>query len=184
MPGTLIVAIIALVLSVSSLTWQIVQFLLAGSRVEAELQMGLLYPAGAILHPALATIDWAQLMSLGSRQVLAVVVRNKGRLGVTVTSWQFMLGDHPYFPAANEGSVDLPYRLEPGAAVQLLYYFDKLSGALNTLGRLGVTQAKILGQAHLGNGRTATTKNASLLNFSAVEQVTGVGTDPPPPPSR
>jgi hypothetical protein len=63
--GALIVAIIALVVSVSSLTWQIVLYLLGGARVRTELRIGALGAGGAIHGPVAEGVDFTQLAQQG-----------------------------------------------------------------------------------------------------------------------
>jgi hypothetical protein len=90
--GTLIVAIIALVISVSSLTWQIVLYLLGGARVRTELRVGALGMEGAVHLPVDDRVDFAELAQKGfPERVFGVQVRNVGRLAVSVTKWDVVL---------------------------------------------------------------------------------------------
>jgi hypothetical protein len=116
--GTLIVAILALVISTSSLTWQIVLYVLGGARVRTELRIGALGPGGAIHAPAEAPMDAAELAQQGYREpILAIQARNTGRLAVSVTNWDVAFDNggavsQPGWHVNN--AYPLPYRLEPG----------------------------------------------------------------------
>lgn len=85
------VSIIALVLSIASLSWQAATFVMSGGRVKAELLVGAMNAAGAIVtvQPHNRTDRWAQSMAEQgfARPVVAIQVHNTGRMPVTIERW-------------------------------------------------------------------------------------------------
>ncbi len=168
MSATLIVAVIALVLSVGSLTWQIAQFLLAGSRVSAELQIGAHSGSAVALRPADRRPDWDRLAAEGfTEAVLGVTARNKGRIGVTVMSWKVVFDNGLSFSLADyrpNNDKPMPYRLEPGDEVTWLCP----AAAVMAAGRswreaIGDHPGRIRARVTLGTGKEITGETAIAL---------------------
>ena len=110
----LVIAVLSLVLSVVSLTWQAATFVLSGSRIQAELKHGA-RNAGVVATGPPGSQQLQALAAQGlTEEVLGVEVRNVGRLAASIDSVE----------AALEGGVKikmlefvtgpvLSHRLEP-----------------------------------------------------------------------
>lgn len=141
MTGTLVVAIIALVVAVVGLTWQIVQFLLAGGRVSVELRIGATNGSMVVAGTAGQV---SQDFEVHARQgldipVLGVLVRNRGRLAVSITGWEVVFdGDGGGSISTLDWQVNaghpLPFRLEPGAEVSWFSRLDQVAAGARALG--------------------------------------------------
>jgi hypothetical protein len=166
--GTLIVAIIALVVSVSSLTWQIVLYLLGGARVRAVLRVGALGPGGAVHGPVDERVDFSQLAQQGYPEpVFAVQARNAGRLAVSVTKWDvafdngasfFQPGWHP------NNDRPLPYRLEPGDEAVWFCPMAPVVAAAKAFASSSHPVRLVRARVGLGTGKTVTSKSAMRLS--------------------
>jgi hypothetical protein len=114
---TLVIAVIGLVLAVASIVWQAAAFRLSGARVKVQLR------EGALGHGYVATgPPGTQPMSALARQgfdteILAVLVRNKSRMPITVERVQarFETG-MAIGHTVQVGQTTLPHRLEGGAS--------------------------------------------------------------------
>lgn len=119
---TLVVAIVGVSLAFLSLGWQAATFYLSGGRVRLELRRGALQrgPGGTIRSTAPLKASARQMGLLRDQgfteEVLVVVVRNRGRLPISIEDvsamtsdgWGFQRLDDPENPT-------LPYRLQGGA---------------------------------------------------------------------
>ena len=123
--ATLYIAVTGLALSVVSLTWQVVQHVLSGSRIKAFLKGGSLGPGGAVTGEV-AKVNLAALAREGFAQpVLALEAVNVGRLPVNVTGWGIDFDGEFSFQQTNfSPNPSLPYRLEPGASVTFYCLLD------------------------------------------------------------
>jgi hypothetical protein len=112
--ATLIIAVLGLVLSVASLTWQAATFVLSGSRVRADLKYGAANAAGALTGPPGST-PLVSLIAQGfTDEVLGVEVRNLGRLAATVDRVQVAIaGGIKLQTLLDVKGPSLPHRLEP-----------------------------------------------------------------------
>ncbi|SRR6266567_2577895 len=112
--ATLIIAVLGLVLSVASLTWQAATFVLSGSRVRADLKHGAAN-AGGVVHGPPGSQPLASLAAQGfTEEVIGVQVRNEGRLATTIDKVEASLANGlkvNLFGALPGPS--LPHRLEP-----------------------------------------------------------------------
>jgi hypothetical protein len=162
--GTLIVAILALITSVSSLTWQVVLFLLGGSRIRTELRIGALGPGGAVHSPPDAPMDAAELTAQGyTEPVFAVQVQNRGRLAVSVTKWDVVLDNGSSFfqPGWHVNKAySLPYRLEPGDEAIWFCPAMPVHAAIKVLASSSRPVRLIRARVGLGTGRSVTSKNS------------------------
>jgi hypothetical protein len=162
--GTLIVAILALVISVSSLTWQIVLYVLGGSRVRTELRIGALGPGGAVHGPPDARMNPAQLAEQGYNQpILAVQVRNAGRLAVSVTKWDVVFDNggavsHPRWDVND--AFPLPYRLEPGDEAVWFCSAAPVNAAIKAFASSSRPVRLVRARVGLGTGKSVTSKNS------------------------
>jgi hypothetical protein len=120
---TLVVAIVGVCLAVLSLGWQAAVFFLSGSRVRLEPRRAMIRrsgPMGTMISTApLARTD--EQMDFLRRQgfteeALAVVVRNRGRLAVSVDGVSLKSSDGWGYEMINDPeNKPLPYRLEAGS---------------------------------------------------------------------
>ena len=162
----MVVAIIALVVSVSSLTWQIVLYLLGGARVRTELHIGALGAGTLAVHaPVGKPVDFAHLAQQGFDQpVFAVKARNAGRLAVSITKWDIAFDNggacsYPQWDANNDRP--LPYRLEPGDEVVWYCPAAPIRAAIDAFAAAGLPVRVLQAQVGLGGtGKTVTSKNA------------------------
>jgi hypothetical protein len=176
------VSIIALVLSVVSITWHVATFALAGGRVKVELRVGAYHESGSGLISA-APGDMAQAWGEHeraqgyTRPVVLVRVRPIGRMPVTVESWSLVAQRVPESvpgrveiqlgrgelmtlqPVAGSIGPPLPHRLEPGGASETwaIDAADVIQHAEAAKAAFKVSAVAIVGRVELGNGRTYTT---------------------------
>lgn len=151
-------SVVAIVLSALSLGWQAATYVLTGGRVHVELRVGAVDPSGTgMVHGPVssATPDWAEHQARQgyTRPVVGVLVRNRGRLPVTVTEWT-LVGSHElnFRPIGLSIGPELPYRLDLGASE--LWVTDL--GSVLGLG-------SFRGRVSLGDGRTYTTRELARL---------------------
>lgn len=161
--GTLVVAMIALVLSASTLTWQIVQFLLGGARVSAELHFGA-HDGGGVVHgPADKPLQWDRLTGQGyTERLLGVQVRNRGRLAVSVTAWSVVLDNGAAYSHGDwhiNQKYPLPFRLEPGAEAVWFCPLEPVVAMGATFQKSNRPAGTVQAQAGLGTGRTVKSRN-------------------------
>lgn len=164
MSGTLVVAILALAVSSSALTWQIVQFALGSSRVTAELRYGAHDGGGAVTMPiADRPPDFKQLASQGYTDLIfAVQLRNSGRLAVSVTNWSMAFDNGGAFTVPRSpinNHAPMPYRLEPGAEQTWFCPVHDLIAAAQAFDATSKPVGEIRARASLGNGKIATSRN-------------------------
>jgi hypothetical protein len=164
--GTLIVAIIALVISVSSLTWQVVLYLLGGARVRTELRIGALGSGTLAVHaPVDKPVDFAHLGQQGFDQpVFVVQVRNAGRLAASITKWDIAFDNGgacslPTWHVNNDRP--LPYRLEPGDEAGWYCPVAGVRAAMDAFAATGMPVRFLRARVGLGGtGKNITSKNA------------------------
>ena len=115
---TLVIAVVGLALAAASLAWQAATFALTGSRVKAEILHGALGRGGLVTSPP---DKWtpnsrAVLASQGfSQEVVAVEVRNVGRMPATVQKVTAYL-DNGVGLVQEQSNKPLPCRLEAGSS--------------------------------------------------------------------
>jgi hypothetical protein len=119
---TLCIAILGVVVAGSSLTWQVVAFALAGSRVQVQLLAGALMEQSGgtgMASGPLNDFDPDVFITQGARRFYFVVrAANVGRLPISITGaqvvndkgWGYSVPGDPINPAT-------PYRLESGSQV-------------------------------------------------------------------
>jgi hypothetical protein len=163
--GTLIVAIIALVISVSSLTWQVVLYLLGGARVRTELRIGALGVGAAVHAPVSEHVAFAHLAQQGfDEPVFVVRARNAGRLAASITKWEIAFDNGgamslPQWDANKDHP--LPYRLEPGGEAVWFCPTAPIRKAIDAYAAVGMPVRLLRAQVGLGGtGKSVTSKNA------------------------
>lgn len=148
----------------SSLTWQIVLYLLGGSRVRAELRVGALGASGAVHGPADERVDFTQLAQQGYPEpVFAVQARNAGRLAVSVTKWDVVLENGAsFFQPGWHPNADrpLPYRLEPGDEAVWFCPMAPVVTAADAFASSSHPVRLVRARVGLGTGKSVTSKNA------------------------
>jgi hypothetical protein len=118
----LILAVLGLVLSVTSLAWQATTFRLSGPRVRVELIVG------AVSLTSIGTVpvndrDWQDQLRMLQRNhlpdaLIGIRVRNVGRQATTVTHFaaSFDTGAALGYTGVARGCPTLPHRMEPESA--------------------------------------------------------------------
>jgi len=109
--ATLAIAVLSLVLSVVSLTWQAATFVLSGSRVRAYLTRGARNADVVVTAPS----GWQQLAAQGlTEEVIGIEVRNVGRLAASIdTVHAALAGGTKTTMLQSISGPPLPHRLEP-----------------------------------------------------------------------
>jgi hypothetical protein len=121
--AALIVAVIAVCLSVFSLSWQLVSFVLSGPRIRVQLDQAFRDPVqGAMLvtTPEAIVGGLGKLRELGYLEhVVLVRVANTGRTAATVERWNIRFGNGALYlhPASDPVNLRVPARLEPHSSV-------------------------------------------------------------------
>ena len=119
--ATFVIAVLGLAVATSSLTWNVVQFLLAGSRPEVQLIVGALAPGGMVVGEPGPHIEGTLRRFAADngydRRVIGVRVINYGRTAARVQSWGIKLktAGVSFKPLDDSIGPELPHVLEPGA---------------------------------------------------------------------
>lgn len=157
MTGTLLMAVLALIISTASLSWQIVLYLLGASRPVVQLQAGGLVEDEAIIMP-IGAADSDQLKRHGfGIPVVAVTIQNRGRLAVSVTSWSIAFDNGAKFLPPKWYPNDqspLPHRLDPGAEVTFLCELRRIEVAGAGMRDATKPPKYCRGSATFGTGKT------------------------------
>lgn len=117
---TLGIASLGVLLGAASLGWQAATHVLTGGRVKTTLKVGALADSGQgmVLTPAdRVTPDTLQRAAAQgySQPIIAVEVRNVGRLAVTVSRWSIKSSHGvSYIPIGESLGPTLPHRLDAG----------------------------------------------------------------------
>ncbi|GAA4726316.1 hypothetical protein GCM10023350_06310 [Nocardioides endophyticus] len=158
-----VLAILSLVVSAISLTWQVVQHNLSGARVKVELLLGAMRGSQLVSGP-FHTVRLEDLADQGFDSFVVVVRgRNRGRMPVDVTGFDVAIdsGASFGFPGWNINPT-LPHRLEPGSSATFcipLENIDKLVRVSNQT--LGSTRL-VRGRLDLGTGQTVVSKKVEF----------------------
>jgi hypothetical protein len=118
--ATLVIAVVAVVLSASSLCWQAATFVLTGGRVTVELVVGALDATGSNLVTApisgMTQTFGDTLRAQGfTRPVVGVQVHNVGRGLATITEWSLVMQDGTALtPTGASIGPPLAHRMEGG----------------------------------------------------------------------
>lgn len=126
---TLIIAVVGVVLSLGSLTWQVVQFSLTGYRVRVQLKIGALGRGG--VASGRFSGDLEVVMSQGFQTPVVIVeATNVGRSPVTIREYSIELGNgFAYSEPGIPGSATVPHRLEPGEHAAFFASMDAVAQA-------------------------------------------------------
>jgi hypothetical protein len=160
-------SIIALVMSALSLGWQAATFVLTGGRVKVELRIGAMHAGSwGMIHAPVDALEhtWSDVQAEQGYvdRVIVVLVRNVGRLPVSVMEWSVMAEPTgaSFRPVGHSIGPDLPYRLDPGTtetwAVRLSEIVAPIE-ATKTAFRVPEGTMRLRGQVGLGNGKSVTT---------------------------
>jgi hypothetical protein len=148
--GTLILAILGVVLSVASLAWQLAAYFLSGPRIEAELWLGFADEDGKIRGRSPShqiknrgVNAWEADMT----EVAVIIARNRGRAPATVVSAGLAAGK-PGKGMTSRGALTAddaksgPVRLEPAdVMVYQIPLWPAIDGLRNSLESMAPNQA-------------------------------------------
>jgi hypothetical protein len=162
----LIVAIVGLVLSVASLTWQTAMFVMSGSRVRASLLHGARGPGGVASGPP-GKVRFEQLVAQGfTQEVIGIQTRNVGRLAVQIVGVAAVLQSGVRVTQL-PGTVgpELPHRLEAQSTGTWFLPAAPVRAAVKATSGIGNGKdpCKCWMVAELGNGKTVATRERALL---------------------
>lgn len=115
-------AVVAVVLSLLSLAWQLLAFLLTGPRIRVTITEAFRAADGGVIATSPASIvgGLATLTEMGyTEHVVFVRVENRGRTAATVERWTIRFGNRAVYihPVADPLNVSVPARLDPHASV-------------------------------------------------------------------
>jgi hypothetical protein len=158
-------SIIALVMSALSLGWQAATFVLTGGRVKVELRVGAMHAGSwGMIHAPVDAVEhtWSdmQLEQGYVDRVIVVLVRNVGRLPVSVMEWSVKAEPTgaSFRPVGQSIGPDLPYRMDPGTTETWAVRLSEVAGPIEaTKKAFGATALRLRGQVGLGNGKSVTT---------------------------
>jgi hypothetical protein len=161
--ATLAIATAGLGLAMLSLGWQAATFVLSGSRVRVDILKGSLGRGSLITGPPDTWQDIANISALAAQgfteEVLAVEVRNVGRMPVSVEKVTASLANGIAFEESQYQHAPLPYRLEPGSSQKWWVTLPALKAALAAS---GLQQAEAFFSIGLGTGKIVQTKRTTL----------------------
>jgi hypothetical protein len=140
---TLGIAVLGLFVAALSLGWQIVEWLLSGSRVKAAI--GVAVSVGGSAHGA---------------RMLSIAARNRGRARASVTSWAIMLPNKATIvPTVHQGlwqGPDVPIGLDVGDGVTWYAFLDPVVQARRDAGY--TTDTEVRATVILGTGKRVTSR--------------------------
>jgi hypothetical protein len=166
--ATLLIAVLGVVMSALSLGWQAATFVLTGGRVKAELRVGAMNAAGLVTMPASSLTSDSMKEALqaqgGGQPVVAVRVRNVGRLPVTITDWSLATttkGGIAMTPVGTSIGPPLPHRMEAGDTAMWAVDIRNVIALVETTAevlKLRPADIGIRAKVSLGTGRTVTAR--------------------------
>ncbi len=147
---TLIIAVVGLVLSASSFTWQLVQFFLSGRRVVAELRVAALGRGAMVTAPTGS--DVSELAAQGMDKLgMAVVARNLGRAPAQIDGFAVEFSSGATFTQAGMAiNPSLPFTLNAGEKVDFFVPVEGVRAAAAIEANKGRFRAVVT----LGTGQT------------------------------
>jgi hypothetical protein len=165
--ATLAIAVLSLVLSVASLTWQAATFVLSGSRVRAELKHGA-RNASTVVTGAPGSQDFLSLAGQGlTDEVIGIEVRNVGRLAASIQSVSAALASGlKVTPVRELVGPTLPHTLEPQSAASWFLPAAPIRDvvAFSSKGRLKQPDPnKVWMEVTLGTGKVVRSKQSMWL---------------------
>jgi hypothetical protein len=153
MPGsvTFILSVVAIVLSVTSLGWQVMSWRLSGAVVKVSCELA--------IHPGDVAAEAA-----AQPWYLRMTACNRGRSPVTVSEWGLRLpnGTDTGVRPDSRWSSPLSYRLEPGSEGR---WFAAIEDVKTACKKLNVSNYDPIAFIRLGDGRTVD----SPLSMSGIE---------------
>jgi len=158
--ASFVIALLAFLLAVGSLAWQAATYVLSGGRVKVELMRGLARDSGGdmLTRPESMTPDTLQRLAAEgyTRPVIGVLVRNVGRMPVTVSGWSlnFSVPGAAYRPLGAAFGPPMPHRLEAGASEAWVADERIVQATANTLVKATTEPISIRGKIELGDGRS------------------------------
>lgn len=167
--ATFVIAVLGSVTAASSLTWNIVSWLLSAGRITAELSVGAVTIAGQyMMLPAKS--GWQELVrtnlsnnDLEAEEAVMITARNTGRNPVTIESCQFKSPQGPAVGTVGgpDWGAKFPIRLEAGASTVLGYRADLVLNTQRYLREKHLNEPVVI-RAHLtlGTGKTVVAKPA------------------------
>jgi hypothetical protein len=160
----LVIAVVGLALSVASIVWQAAQYLLTGGRVRLELLRGAM-GRGLITTNRPDRWDGGAMAAQGfTAEILAVRVRNVGRLPVVVEGVSVAIDGGTKVGQTSQGaSPNLPHRLEGGSSELFFLPFNLVKqAALATIAMRKRGEASIGARmvVELGDGRAKYTRGS------------------------
>ncbi len=168
---TLVIAVVGVTLSALSLGWQAATFVLTGGRVKAELRTGATDGRTHVTIPAADAGKEGEppaIQAKGFNQVvIAVQVRNVGRLPVWVTDLSVGARGSWLTSAGGWLGVPLPHRLEAGAMQTWAVDAAPVRALVAALSRK-VAIEKLTVRAKVGLGTGHAVETAGSLSGAAV----------------
>lgn len=156
---TLVTAIWGAVTGTAALVWGIWQFVLAGPRIEAEINQGRLEGNGlSYIHGGNV---WDEHQAQYPHPIVVIEARNKGRSPVDVTDvsvdlGKVSVGQKPY---SLGDSPTLPHRLEPGSNALWLVDLEPVARATAVNVKVMKSDASARARIDLGTGKRVTSAN-------------------------
>lgn len=154
-----VISFIALVVSALSLLWNVINFFLAGHRVNLVMTFGARSADDLISAPP---SDWTedlfrQLRAQGlSSEVVVLTAMNQGRTAVSVTSFQLDFDNGMKWSSGELAPAgNLPYRLEPHSDINWIAPMAELRSILTSL---GLGSGTIKGRVRLATGKVVRTE--------------------------
>lgn len=173
--ATFVVAILGWVTATVSLTWNIISWLFSAGRAKVELRMGAVTASGYMTSPVQSD-GWKSveenltLNGLQGEPAFFVVVRNTGRIPITVEGCSFRAGNG--MESSTVGRPDwgvgaFPVRIEAGESETFAYRDFRVTGLMDVIKELpqkprtgGLGEAmkpdvrSIRAKVQLGNGKS------------------------------
>lgn len=165
---TLILSIIGCTTGVGTLVWSVAIYHLAGARVKVDLSAGLLSNGGYV-HADLTKSEGRPAASgFSGEPVVAVSVRNVGRLPVWVANVGVATSVFTYHDRAPVMSPTLPMSLSVSNAATWYFSYASIEALISTSLSAGGTSQELFGEVILSSGTHCKSSRATVSRMREV----------------
>jgi hypothetical protein len=157
---TLIIAVFGAVTGAASLGWSVASYILSGGRVKVELLGGWVGAAGLVTGPLTARLT--QPDAPVHEPILAVCVRNLGRLPVVVEHWSVSIGQLGLAQWQHRANQALPFTLAPGGSQTWVVPLAEVIRAAEAASHAGIRSEELRATVSLGSGKSRASRPAAI----------------------
>jgi hypothetical protein len=163
--ATLVIAVVGAITGVGSLLWNVVSHSLTGARVRVEVLGGWTDLTAVVAVPWPGFDPRTPPTSQFTTPVVAIRVRNVGRLPAWVTRWSLDVGDGTRLDdqVSMPGNDPLAHRLDGGEENMWLLPYLLLDAVLVTLTGTATPVTELTASVSLGTGRSIRSRSVPVI---------------------